>query len=203
MNLFSKKQKSAAESVQEYITLADVRGNILYSKSGGVTQFIKISPISTALMTETEKEQLTLRMTRGLSPIKFPFKILFLTRPTDVRQIIEFYEGIKSTTQDSIKREALTKTVRHLSQLANGGGILERQTFLSVQVLPSARAVEELTARGFEMQSALAASGVTCHICDETEIINMLGLFFSPAFSFSREISKTPLLPSFEKKEMS
>lgn len=191
-----KKENKKELSTNQYINLADVRGNALYTKDNMMWQFLKVQPISTALLTDDEKKRLTLIMTRELSPLRIPFKILFLTRPTDVRQIIEYYEAIKSSTSDTKKRDNLTKTIRYFSGLATGGGVLERQTYIAIWA-NTERQKEELPTKLTDFKNALLTSGVTCSICDETDIINMVGLFYNPVFSLSTIVDRTPRMTQF------
>lgn len=178
-----KAKKSKSVSTNEFVNVSDVRGSFLYTKDNMLIQFLKVLPISTALMTDQEKKILTLQMTREISPINIPFKILFLTRPTDVRQLVEYYEGIKTSTIDTKKRDNITKTIRYFSSMALGGGVLERQTFIALWKQEVKQTEDDLYAKTVEFRNALIQSGVTCSICDETDIINMLGLFYNPCFT--------------------
>lgn len=189
-----KKRTSSKKdiSTSEYLNLVDIRGDFLYTTDNKIFQFIKVLPISTALMTETEKSQLTKKMTRELSPTKVPFKILFLTRPTDVRQIVDYYENIKSTTTDQRKRENLTKTIRYFSQMALSGGVLERQTFIALWTQNEKQTEDDLIIKTLDFRNALIATGVTATICDETDIVNMLGLYYNPTFSVNTAVDTTP-----------
>lgn len=169
----------------------DVRGDFLYTKDGNIWQFIKVMPISTALMTETEKEQITMRMTREISPTNVPFKILFLSRPTDVRQLVEYYEGIKANTVNTKKRTNLTKTIQYFSQMVTTGSVIERQTFIALWTSKEIKTEEDLYSKTIEFRNALAGAGVNCNICDDTDIINMLGLFYNPVFTVNTVVDTT------------
>lgn len=186
----NKKKNKKIVSTNEYVNLADVRGPFLYTKDNYIWQFIKVLPISTALMTQEEKKQLTMKMTRELSPIKMPFKILFLSRPTDVRRIVDFYEGIKQTTVNQRRRENITKTINYFDSLATSGGVLERQTYIAIWH----KGIDEelIMTKTTEFKNALSTTGVTCNICDETDIKNMLGLFYNPSFDIKSKIDATP-----------
>lgn len=185
----SKKNKTL--STNEFVNVSDVRGSFLYTKDNMLLQFLKVQPISTALMTDQEKRLLTLQMTREISPINIPFKILFLTRPTDVRQLVEYYDNIKASTIDTKKRDNITKTIRYFSSMALGGGVLERQTFIALWRQEGKQTEDDLYAKTLEFRNALIQSGVTCSICDETDIINMLGLFYNPCFTANTIVDVT------------
>lgn len=196
-----KKPKEKSNKKQlttnEYVNVADVRGPYLYTKDGLIWQYLKVQPISTALMNDDEKADLTMRMTRDLSPLKVPFKILFLTRPTDVRRIIEYYENIKTNTVNPKRRENLTKTIRYFSGLSTGNGVLERQTFIALWSKPKQKE-DDIAAKTLEFRNALLNCGVSCSICDETDILNMLGLFYNPVFTLGTEIDTTPRITIME-----
>ncbi len=177
------KKKAKTVTANEFINLANVRGQFLYTKDNMIWQFIKVQPISTALMNEKEKELLTLKMTREVSPTKVPFKILFFSRPTDVRQIIEYYENIKASTDDTKKRDCLSKTIKYFSKLSTGNGVLERQTFIALWTQNEKQKEDDLMQKTIEFRNSLSASGVHCSIADEKELIAMLGLFYNPSFS--------------------
>lgn len=194
IELFKKQKKtSPIKSTGEEISLADIRGNKLYTKDGNEWMYLKVQPIPTALMTTDEKERLTLTMTRELSPINVPFKIIFLTRPTDVKQQIDYYEGIKAETIHPLKRESLTQTIRFFSQASTSHNVLERQTFISISSADIEMGELLTVAQSFE--KALFSCGIRANICDEKEIIGMVGLFFSPSFSSSYYVDTTPNIP--------
>lgn len=189
MQMFKKSGKSI--SAGEHINLADIRGNSLYTKDNYIYQFLKVMPIPTALMTADEKAHLTLAMARELSPIGVPFKILFLSRPTDIKQIIEYYEGIFAMTVNTKKRDNLKKTMNYLSKMATTGGVLERQTYISLWSEAAKQSEEELYSKTVDFKNALNNVGISAFICNETEIINMAALFYRPVFS-QVDIGTTP-----------
>lgn len=186
-----KKPNKKEQSTNEYVNLADVRGCSLFTKDNMIWQFLKVMPISTALMNEDEKEQITFKMTREISPTNVPFKIIFLTRPTDVRQLVEYYEGIKANTVDTKKRENLNKTIRFFSKMVTASSVLERQTFIALWTTEKKQSEADLYAKLVEFRNALLNTGVSCSICDETDIINMLGLFYNPVFSVNTVVDTT------------
>lgn len=185
------KKKSTNMSSNEYINLMDIKRQFLYTKDNKIWQFIKVQPISTALMNNNEKERLTLKMTREISPTKVPFKILFFSRPTDVRQIVEYYENIKASTTDTLKRESISKTIKFFSKMSTASDVLERQTYIGLWTQDEKQKEDDLLAKTLEFKNALTTSGITCNICDETEIVNMVGLFYNPAFSHNTSVDMT------------
>lgn len=187
-----RKSKITAPSTCELVNLADVKGRTLYTKDGYIFSYVKVQPISTALMTESEKEFLMKKMTTALSPLNIPFKILFLTRPTDIKQVIDYYEGIKSVTVDTLRRSALTSTINYLSGMAISGGVLERQTYFAIWTKESYEdSAEYLSTKLEELLNALKDSGIKSHICDERDILQMLSLFYNPDYS-KKYIDTTP-----------
>lgn len=189
MAKFGVKDKEISTS--DYINLADIKGSFLYTKDNFIYQFLKVMPISTVLMTTDEKAQLTQSMARELSPIGVSFKILFLSRPTDISKIIDYYEGVRSFTDSTKKRDNLKKTMNYLSRAATSGGVLERQTFIGLWVDKNLQSEEELHTKANEFKHALNNTGVIASICSETEIANMMNLFYNPVFS-SINYSPTP-----------
>lgn len=187
-----KKENKAEISSNEFINLTDVRGTFLYTKDSHIFSYLKVQPISTALMNETEKKTLTERMTRDLSPLGVPFKILFLSRPTDVKQIIDFYEGIKSETSNTKKRDSITKSIKYFSSLSNTGSVLERHTYICLWVNATTKTQEELLSKTLEFADALSRMSIPCSVCKEHEIINMLGLFYNPVYAQEVLYDTTP-----------
>ncbi|MEG0894496.1 MAG: hypothetical protein RSE93_02195 [Oscillospiraceae bacterium] len=190
-NKKDKKQKNNIKnlSVNEYINLADIRGEFLYSKDNYIWQFIKVEPVSTALMTLNEKSAFVKKLTLEISPMRIPFKILFLTRPTDVRRLVNYYENIKFNTTDQKKRENLTKTIHFFSNMATSNETLERQAFIA---LWTNKKEEDIKTKTIEFRNALTNAGVKCNICDQVDITNMIGLFYNPIFNVNTVITDTP-----------
>ncbi len=194
------KSKVPIQTTNEYINLADVRGSFLYTKDNYMFQFLKVQPISTALMTDDEKQRLVERMTAEISPICVPFKITFLSRPTDVKVIIDYYERVKSMTTNSKKRDNLTKMIKYFDKMSTSESVLERQTFISIWMNKKDFADDDLFSKTNEFKNALNNTGVTASICTETEIINMLSLFYNPIYSPNTIFDVTPNCTFMEEK---
>lgn len=172
-------KKNTRLSVQELLGIEDVRDGFLFTKTQKAIGFLRVQPISVALMTETEKEQLTRRITTELSPLRKPFTILLLSKPTDVKTIIEYLEGIKAETSDTLRRDCLTKTMKYLSSLSLSGQVLDRYAYVSFSA-PSEE-TGELAELLRSAQKAFDAAGIRSEILDSKGVLQLCALFYNPA----------------------
>ncbi|WMJ24301.1 hypothetical protein RBG61_06450 [Paludicola sp. MB14-C6] len=186
--MLKKKDNGPEISINEYINVADVKGNFLYTKDNYIFQYIRVQPLSTTLMTKEEKKMLTSKMTAELSPLNTPFKIILFSRPTDISQTIDYLDGIKSVTQNQRKKDSLGKSMHFLSAMATSGGVIERLTYIALWFNRSEHSEEELSMKTIEFKNALVNSSVKCHICDEREINDLLSLFYNPINAQSMRI---------------
>lgn len=183
-------------SVNQYIDLADVRDGFIYSKNNTIFTAIKMYPMSTSLLTIDEKRSTTLRMTREISPIATPFKLLFLSQPADVSKLVNYYEDLKNRTDNPTKKDSLIKTRDYISKMSVSSKALERQTFM---ILWSDSNIEELQRKTQDMEKALNNAQIPCKRLKDTDLINMLGLFYNPAFSSDKStIDVTPNITFLE-----
>lgn len=182
MNFKNKKyDKNEDLSINEFINLSDIRGNFLYTKDEYIFCYLLVQPISTQLMATEEKALFTKRLTEQISPLNSQFKILFLSRPTDVKEIIEYYEDIRAITADIKKRDNLKKMMNYFSNLSVFGGILERKTYICLWKKISDSVEAEIMQKAHEFKTAFLLAGIPTDICNEEEIIQMVSLFLEPA----------------------
>ena len=174
----TKKNRRDA-SVQELLNIEDVRDGFLLTKDLQAIGFLRVQPISVSLMTETEKEQLTRRITTELSPLRKPFTILLLSKPTDVKAIIDYLEEVKAAASDTLRRDCLTKTMKYLSNLSLSGQVLDRYAYVSF-TSPAAEK-EELTELLRSAQKAFEAAGIRSEILDNKGVLQLCAMFYNPA----------------------
>ena len=176
-------EQAALLSAQEKVNIKDIKGSCLYTKDGFLFSFLKVQPVSTGLMSKEEKARLTRQMTAAISPLGSPFKLILLSRPTDVKQIIRYYETMKQTTPESNKRDSITKTQRYLSESSLSGGVLERQTFLAVWLPASGHTDKDVTELALQYRAALSSCGISSELLDEKSIVQMCSLVLNPNYS--------------------
>ncbi|MDF2567969.1 MAG: uncharacterized protein K0R90_1425 [Oscillospiraceae bacterium] len=178
-----QKAQNPVLSVQQLINIKDIKGSCLYTKDSLLFSYLKVQPISTGLMSKDEKARMVRNMTQEISPLNVPFKITLLSRPTDVKQVVNFYENIKQMTPQSNKRDSITKTVRYLSESSQTGGVLERQTFLSAYIPASNHTDVDMLQIITQFKNALEHCNIRCDILDEKSIVQMCALFLNPNYS--------------------
>lgn len=173
------KKNKRGTSVQELLNIEDVREGFLLTKDRRAIGFLRVQPISVSLMTETEKEQLTRRITTELSPLRKPFTILLLSKPTDVKAIIDYLEEVKAATSDTLRRDCLTKTMKYLSNLSLSGQVLDRYAYVSFS--SPAEEKEDLSELLRSAQKAFDAAGIRSEILDNKGILQLCAMFYNPA----------------------
>ena len=88
-NKKSRNGDSAAQqTANEFINVKDVKNGCLYTTDGWVKMFLRVHPISTDLLSKTEKSILTRTLTAELSDIQYPYQFLAASRPVDISPII-------------------------------------------------------------------------------------------------------------------
>ncbi|MDK2802703.1 MAG: hypothetical protein KFW09_04925 [Oscillospiraceae bacterium] len=178
-NIFKKKIKQVEKkNVSDLINIEDIKGEVLSTKDGYIFSYIKVQPISIDLMTESEKKQITNKLTSEISCLRIPFKFLFISRKADIKMLISHYEEIKGNTVNTIKRDNLTKTIRYLSHISMGGGVLERQSYVCLWQKKSME--KELTSMAYDFKNSLQRCGYISHICGEYDIRTLCNLFLNP-----------------------
>ena len=174
----NSEKENTENTVSDLINIEDIRGELLYTKDGYVFSYIKVQPISIDLKTKEEKKILTDKLTAEISSLKVPFKMIFLSKKADIKNLVSYYEEIKSNTVDPIKRDNLTKTIRNLSKMSIDGGVLERQSYICLWDKKENK--KEHISMTYSFKNSLNKCEYTSVVCNEYEIRSLCNLFLNP-----------------------
>ena len=192
-----KNQVVENKIAQDFINFKTVEGNFLYSADNTISTFIKIVPVSIDLLSDREKEILAKNITAELSSETEPFKLIAISRPIDISDIISEYEEILMHSDNPIQKKLLRSEISILNDYALSGEIVERQYYFMLSNKNSKRAESNLLKRTRDFLSKLNNADIKASIQNDSEIVQLCSLVTNPSESFFEEdINRT--VPLYE-----
>ena len=175
----SEKQKTA----QDFVNVKDIHDRFLYTKDGQVIAYIKISPISIDLFSDSEKELICKVLTAELSSIQKPFKFLAVSRPVDITPLVNEYQALLSETNDQKQKELLRNEIMEISNFAMSGEVVERNFFIMLWSKYREGVETELIKECKEVIQKFESANITCDVIREQEIVRLCNLINNPAYA--------------------
>lgn len=167
-------------SVNEFLKIKDIRGDLLYTTDGYVLSFLKIYPQNTRLKTYIEQARIALNIASQLSTEKEPFALFLTNKPVDVSKMTDYQAGLMLKETDPQKQFLLQKRLEGLNVLSNTGIALELEIYLKIWARDK-EGVEEMIARRKNdlMQKLLNANFRAVEI-DEKELQQLCDSYTNP-----------------------
>lgn len=182
----SEKQKTA----QDFVNVKDIHDRFLYTKDGQVIAYIKISPISIDLFSDSEKELICKVLTAELSSIQKPFKFLAVSRPVDITPLVNEYQALLSETNDQKQKELLRNEIMEISNFAMSGEVVERNFFIMLWSKYREGVETELIKECKEVIRKFESANITCDVIREQEIVRLCNLINNPAYAHIEDSAK-------------
>lgn len=182
----SEKQKTA----QNFVNVKDIHDRFLYTKDGQVIAYIKISPISIDLFSDSEKELICKVLTAELSSIQKPFKFIAVSRPVDITPLVNEYQALLSETNDQKQKELLRNEIMEISNFAMSGEVVERNFFIMLWSKYREGVETELIKECKEVIQKFESANITCDVIREQEIVRLCNLINNPAYAHIEDSAK-------------
>lgn len=201
-NTKKKNNVSVAEKTAiDFVNIKDIRGNFLYTLDGLVCSYIRLTPVSTELFSEQEKKSLTNILTAELSAEKEEFKFLAVSRPVDIKPLIDQYAELMRNTTNKIQRELLKKESYVLSNYALSGEVVERQFYIMLWSKYSDSAEADLDKRTREIINRFENAGIKSEFISQQEILKLCNLINNPSYVHIEDADFDATIPILTAKE--
>ena len=177
-----EKPLSGRASVQGWLPVRDVAGDLIVRRDGHLVAAIRVEPAPFALLSPREQGRQVRGLFEALQGLDGPVQILALPRPLDLDRYILDLQG-RLSEADGPRRVLLRGYLGYVRTLASTGGAVERRFYLLLPGGAAGRrgADEELRGRAGELAAGLTRAGLGAHPCDEREITDLLYVFLHPA----------------------
>ncbi len=170
-NNFKNKNLTA----QHFMNIKEIADDYIYSNDGFVFYYIKVNGIDTLLYTEDEKERMINNLSANFSDIaKYPFKFFAVSKPSDIKDLIEFNKLQLESENDYIKRDLIKEEINELINQNLKGETVEREFYF--MVWEKVKNQSKAYGRAKDIVEAFEDISIKAKIINKREIYIMLNL---------------------------
>ena len=127
-----RKIQNENMSVNEFLKIKDIRGDLLYTTDNLIQTFIQVFPQNTRLKTLKEKSNIALNLARELSTETESFALYLTNRPIDVSKMTDYQVELMEKETDTQIQGLLQKRIEALNSLSNTGIALEEEIYIRI-----------------------------------------------------------------------
>ena len=182
-------------SVQDFINVRDISGNVLYTKDNYCISYIRLQPPMSSLWSRREKRMKTNTLVAEVSKDRLPWMLAAVSRPMDISQLISRYRQMRDQTDNPVRKKVLKQETNELQKKISGGEAIERQFYIKIWTPYKEGAETELLERARQIKSAFESIGIVGQILKKPDIIRFCNLVHNPAYINAEEVSSDPGLP--------
>lgn len=195
------KLEEKGESTQDLTNIIDIdaTNEILYTEDGYILSLLRLDSISLELMNESEKNSIAEGMVGALSKYGEPWKLIAVSRPVDVKPLIDKYNDMYSEANSDVRKKLLKNAARTMESFALGGEVTERQFYFIIwEKNIDKNSVVNLVKKRALFMTALNERKTRVRIAGKAETIRVCNLFFNPS-ALSYEDYEEEIAVSFMK----
>lgn len=186
--------ESARTTANEFINVKDIRDHYLYTRDGYVIVYVRIHPISTDLLSKTEKRTLTTALTAELSDLRCPHQYLAVSRPVDISPIVTPMMDLMADA-DEMQKELLRCETVEMSTYALSGEMVERQFYLYLWVKYEDGCERDLYKQAADVASKFTGCGIPTDLLEQKEIVRLCNLINNPSYTHLEDTDFDAAIP--------
>lgn len=179
MNILEKIFGNNTLSCDEELNILDIEDNIFYSLDNKASIYIKIEPIPFEYLSSNEKSILVKRLTRELAGERNVIKILTMSLPISTVEVDKYLDEKRNSAKNSFKRSMLLKQINDINKLSYRGEMIEKQVIIQLFQNSVDSVNEKLEKRAKEFVIKLQNAGITSHILNKREILQLFNSFLN------------------------
>lgn len=167
-------------TVNEFLKIKDIRGDLLYTTDGYVFTYIQVFPQNTRLKTYEEQAQIALNIARELSTETEPFALFLTNRPVDVSKMTDYQAGLMLQETDTQVQGLLQKRIEGLNNLSNTGISLEEEIYIRIWAKDRDGVEDELFIRKNRLLQSFMNANFRTSLLTEKELQQLCDSFTNP-----------------------
>ena len=179
MNILERMFGNNTLSCDEELNILDIEDNIFYSLDNKASIYIKIEPIPFEYLSSNEKSILVKRLTRELAGERNVIKILTMSLPISTVEVDKYLDEKRNNAKNSFKRSMLLKQINDINKLSYRGEMIEKQVIIQLFQNSVDSVNEKLEKRAKEFVIKLQNAGITSHILNKREILQLFNSFLN------------------------
>ncbi len=179
MNILEKMFGNNTLSCDEELNILDIEDNIFHSLDNKASIYIKIEPIPFEYLSSDEKNIIVKRLTRELAGERDIIKIITMSLPISTTEVDKYLDEKRNNAKNSFKRSILPKQINNINKLSYRGEMIEKQVIIQLFQSSVDNVNEKLEKRAKEFVIKLQNAGITSHILDKREILQLFNSFLN------------------------
>ena len=179
MNILEKMFGNNTLSCDEELNILDIEDNIFYSLDNKASIYIKIEPIPFEYLSSNEKSIIVKRLTRELAGERDIIKIITMSLPISTVEVDKYLDEKRNSAKNSFKRSMLLKQIDDINKLSYRGEMIEKQVIIQLFQSSVDNVNEKLEKRAKEFVIKLQNAGITSHILNKREILQLFNSFLN------------------------
>lgn len=179
----NKAEQNPALTVNQFLKIKDIRGELLYTTDGYIKTFIQAFPQNTTLKTYDEQANIALNLASNFSTETTAFKIFITSRPVDVSKMTDYQIKLMNNETDPQIQHLLSQRINGLNSLANSGIALEEDIYIEIWTKDQEGAENELYSRKNRIVQELASAGFNSGEIGEKQLQQLVDTYNNPESS--------------------
>lgn len=172
----------ARATAQEFVNARDVGENCLYTNGGYIMSAIKLDGLSIELYSFAEQEIIKNNLSARLSSIRYPYKYIAVSRPSDISLALQEYGDLYSEAVGG-RKKLLKSDMDTLVNMVVSGETLERQYYIVLWNSIKREDERAITARAEELARIFSENRVKGTVLDKRGFVRMCNLVNIPAYA--------------------
>lgn len=179
MNILEKIFGNNTLSCDEELNILDIEDDIFYSLDNKASIYIKVEPIPFEYLSSNEKSIVVKRLTRELAGERDAIKIITMSLPISTVEVDKYLDEKRNNAKNSFKRSMLLKQINDINKLSYRGEMIEKQVIIQLFQNSVDSVNEKLEKRAKEFVIKLQNVGITSHILNKREILQLFNSFLN------------------------
>ena len=178
-----KKEKNDKNlTSNQYINVADIKNNLLYTKDNYIIAFIKVGTVSISTMSKTDINILTKTLSSEFASVKSNLRMLKISKPVDISRLTNSYREMYRNSNNLKRKELLREATMFLHKYSTNGNELENEYYFIVKEKLTNNSVVEIEKIATSIAMKFQAGKIQANICSTEEIARLCNLFTNTSY---------------------
>ncbi|WP_317367372.1 hypothetical protein [uncultured Tyzzerella sp.] len=176
------KKKNNKITTNQYINVADIKNNLLYTKDNNILAFIKLGTVAISTMNKTDINLLTKALCSEFASLKVNLRMFKISKPVDMSKIVNNYRDMYRNSRNLKQKELLREATLYLHKYSTNGNELENEYYFIVSKEISNNSALDLEKMTKDICRKFQAGKIHASICNTEEIARLCNLFSNPSY---------------------
>lgn len=132
----NSKNKKTSPSTQQYLDIAEIKGDTVIMKDGTLRAVLSVSSINFSLKSEDEQNAIISSYVSFLNNISTPIQIVIQSRDLNIEGYIEFLKNREKEQTNRLLKIQTASYIEYIQELVSIGKIMNKKFFVVVPYSP-------------------------------------------------------------------